>query len=389
MEKELLERVSACALNRISGYEPLTGHRLIRQLGSASAVFSLSSEDLRDLLGPYNRFTERITQALQEECFKELERLEAKGCVFLPFSDPDYPDALRECPDAPLGLYVCSASPPGEIFNKKTNIGIVGTRDCSLYGKEWCTRIVESISQSPSKPVIVSGLAYGIDITAHRAALDCGLPTIAVLPTGIEEIYPSRHRADARRIAKTPGCAVITDYPPGTAPQAVTFLRRNRIIAGLCSGLVLVESKVKGGGMITAKMAFDYGRDVFSLPGRIDDLRSGGCNLLLKQKIAEPVTDTGELCEALGLGSFKRRKKKDLLEEVRSRYSEDVSPGEMDAILEIVQAVKAERGISLDELCRKTCTDYSDLSRRAMMLQSDSFLDIDLMQRCSIHPKNV
>lgn len=389
MEKELLERVSACALNRILGYEPLTGHRLIRQLGSASAVFSLNSEDLRDLLGPYSRFTERITPALQEDSLKELERLEAKGCIFLPFSDPCYPDTLRECPDAPLGLYVCSASSPDKLFNRKTNIGIVGTRDCSLYGKEWCTRIVESFSLSPSKPVIVSGLAYGIDITAHRTALECGLSTIAVLPTGIEEIYPARHRADARRIAKTPGCAVITDYPPGTAPQAVTFLRRNRIIAGLCSGLVLVESKVKGGGMITAKMAFDYGRDVFSLPGRIDDLRSGGCNLLLKQKIAEPVTGTGELCEALGLGTLGRRNKKDVLEEVRSRYSADVSPEELNSLLEIVQAVKADRGISLDELCRKTCSDYSDLSRRAMMLQSGSFLDIDLLQRCSIHPKNV
>ena len=125
--------------------------------------------------------------------------------------------------------------------------------------------------------MIVSGLALGVDITAHAAALEGGLPTVGVSPVGIDDVYPRRHVPFVERMCATPGCALVTDYPPGTFPAAFSFIRRNRIIAGLAGSTVLIESRIKGGGMITARLAAGYGRDVFAVPGRIDDIRSQGC----------------------------------------------------------------------------------------------------------------
>ena len=127
-----------------------------------------------------------------------------------------------------------------------------------MYGREFCTRIVRTLAQAPDRPAIVSGLALGVDITAHLAALDAGLPTIAVIPVGIDDIYPPSHRIAAGRIAAAEGSAIVTDYPPGTAPLQINFIRRNRIIAGLSEATVVVESKAKGGSLVTANIAFSY-----------------------------------------------------------------------------------------------------------------------------------
>ena len=187
-----------------------------------------------------------------------------------------------DCPDCPIGLYIRSNSDIEEIFDDAPCISIVGTRDISPYGDEWCKRIVHSLAEAPIKPVIVSGLAYGVDICAHQAALDAGLRTIAVIPTGIDDLYPYYHRRIAERIASTPGCALISDFPLKTSPQAATFLRRNRIIAGLSAATILVESKQKGGGMITCSTAFSYGREAWVLPGRIGDAWNWQASIWLK-----------------------------------------------------------------------------------------------------------
>jgi len=381
------ERICACALGRIFGFEPRYAIKFIEALGSAAAVFSLSPSALDDILGSGSRYRGRICYRELEEAASELEKLKAKGVVFVSYTEAAYPSALKSCEDPPAGLYVCSRTPVQELFNRRPAIAVVGTRDISPYGKEWTPRIVEAISQAPCKPVIVSGLAFGVDISSHLAAMDCKLPTIAVLPTGIDRIYPLQHRAIAERICKKEECALITDYPPGTSPTANTFLRRNRIIAGLAQATVLIESKIHGGGLITCRLASGYGRDVLALPGRIDDIRSAGCNLLLREKLAEPITDLRFLGEQLGLGAYNLRRKADLTAKVRDFYTTTENP-DADELCSMLELIRSRRGATLEELSTLSGKDYSRVAALAGTLESDRFIDIDLLQRCTINIKN-
>lgn len=382
-----IEKLGALALNALFGYEPKISRTLIDHLGSAEAVFTLSEQELRDIFGPYSTKVSRINPEALVHAEKELDWLESQGLTFISMTEPEYPKQLLACPDPPVGLYVRSSTPVAELFPERPFVAVVGTRDISPYGSEWCRRIVGAVAQAPQKPVIVSGLAIGVDITAHLAALECGLPTIAVIPTGISDVYPRRHAPTAVRIASTPGCALVTDYPPGTTPQPVNFLRRNRIIAGLSQATVLVESKSKGGGTMTARLAADYGRDVFALPGRIDDPRSAGCNLLIQEKIAESISNLATLPEALGLGRWHRRRTADLLEEVRERLGNRLSSSELDEVLRLAAAVRKTRGISLEELSEELGMSYPAVSVVAGLLESEGFITIDMLQRCAIDAK--
>ena len=381
------ERVSACALLHICGDAPRAASGMIRALGSASAVFELQEDDRLSLLGPSCRFRDRINEWERDSAEKELDRLAGLGFGFISFSEDCYPRLLKDCNDAPAGLYIRSSSPPESLFGGNPPISVVGTRDISPYGKEWCPRIVGAIASAESPPAIVSGLAFGVDISAHMAALAYGIPTIAVIPVGIDSIYPRSHSTAADKICSSPGSAVITDYPPGTAIYAGNFLRRNRIIAGISRATILIESKAKGGGTMTARLAADYGRDVFALPGRIDDLRSAGCNLLIHEKIAEPIVSLAGLPEALGLGHWNRKRSPDLLEEVRGRFAGRLEDGAMQDMLRIADAVRRQRGISLDELCVSLGMDYAAVSALAGLLESEGFISTDLLQRCAIEVK--
>ena len=181
----------------------------------------------------------------------------------------------------------------------------------------------------------------------------------------------------------------MTDYPPGTEPKAINFIRRNRIIAGICSGTVLVESKAKGGGMITARLAASYDRDLMVLPGRADDIRSQGCNELLREKLAEPVTDTVHFLDVLGLGSPARRRVAGFEEEVRARYSSSLPADELDDLMTVAGIIRRRRGITLDEICPEACMPYAKVARYAGMLEGDGLICTDLLQRCSINVKIV
>ena len=388
MDEKHISKVSAVALNDIFGFEPKFSHRIIDALGSAEAVFSLSESEKISVFGPYSKYLPQINDSSLEAAEKQLDALENDGYGVLTIYDEGYPAALRDCVDAPMVLYVRSSTPPEEIFNRRTAVSIVGTRDISMYGKEWCERIVKTLSQAPDKPMIVSGMAIGVDITAQMAALCFGLPTVGVLPVGINDIYPHRHRVAADKICATPGCAMVTDYPPGTEAMANHFLRRNRIIAGIGQSTILIESKAKGGGMMTCRLSASYGREVFALPGRIDDIRSEGCNLLIKEKVAEPVYSLEELPAALGLGIWNRRQTRGLEDELRDLYSGDMEPEELEKTVRIASLVKKCRGISFDEICESAGMDYADVSRLAGILENDGVINVDLIQRCGINAKN-
>ena len=379
------EKACLCALNRIFGFEPKIGLALISHLGSASQVFRLDTEVINSLIGPYSKYRDRITMAAVEQAAKELKLLEERGIHFCGITEASYPPMLKECEDPSIGLYIRSSTPPESLWNENS-IGVVGTRDISPYGKEWCQKIVKSLSMTGQKPSIISGLALGVDITAHRTALDNGLPTIAVMATGPDDIYPYRHRTDAERIASSPGSALITDYPPGTAPLALHFLRRNRIIAGLSRSVLLIESKAKGGGLMTCRLAFSYNRDIYALPGRADDLRSAGCNELIRKKIAEPITSLSTLIDSLGM-KLKKASAPNLSERLGSIYEGRIPNEDIALMLSIIKEIRRVRGIAVDELSENLGINFVKTMELTGMLEIEGIISIDLLRRCSINLK--
>lgn len=382
------ETVCGITLNRIFGFEPAAARRLISHFGSPGAVFSQTPEALDQAFGPYSKHRPLICRRELDASAREWAGLEASGCRFVTIGEPGYPPLLADCPDAPVGLYIRSSTPPEQLWSGDRYVSIVGTRDISPYGKDWTERIVKVLSQSKRKPMIVSGFAIGVDITAHLAALSFGLPTAAVIPVGIDSIYPWRHRHIAGRIISTPGCAIVTDFPPGTPPVAFNFLRRNRIIAGMSGATILAESKAKGGGTMTARLAASYGRDLFCLPGRIDDLRSEGCNRLIAEKLAEPISDLRTLPSQLGLGNAGCRSVQSLEEKLAQSYA-SAGPDTLDTILRVAAAISARRGITPDEICREQQLEYGKVSAAVCLLESDGFVSTDLLKRCSIDNKKL
>ena len=382
------EKVAACTLNRIFGFKPAIARALTRKLGSAAAVFGLSRQEMEAVFGPGSPYPDRINHYELEQSARELEWLRRQGYQFISPADEVYPNALLECPDAPAGLYLRSDHIVPSLFNAGVAVSIVGTRDISPYGREWTYKIVEALADSVVRPAVVSGLALGVDGTAHEAALELGLPTIGVMATGIECVYPRVHSPMAARMARTPGCALVTDYPPFTSPQAVNFLRRNRIIAGLSKATVLVESKLKGGGLLTANLAFEYDRQVYALPGRADDVRSAGCNRIIMEKIAEPLTDLKSFVQELGLGMLTRRNKAVLEEEITRVFSQSESPEDVRMLRKIAFLIKKNRGITIEEISAGTGLEYKEARRYAGMLETEGIICTDLLQRCSIVFKN-
>lgn len=386
--KNIEENAGLCALNRIFGFTPKTAHAIISEMGDAASIFRLPQKDIDDILGPYSRHKGRICLRAYEDALKELEDLQKRGIRFIGCTDLCFPELLKDCDDSPIGLYFCSCSPVEDIFAGRRNIAVVGTRDISPYGKEWCRNIVKAISSASSyQASIISGLALGTDFHAHSAALEAGTPTIAVMATGPESIYPSRHRAFAERIASTPGCALITDYPPGTAPLALHFLRRNRIIAGMSEATILIESKLRGGGMTTARLAFSYNREVFALPGRVDDLKSQGCNKLIQEKTAEPITDITNLLSSINMKPQKEMRRLTSKELIESTYGKTMPPDSLELIHSIFETIRQNRGITINDICSTINIVYSTASAMINILETDGIISVDILQRCCVNAR--
>jgi DNA processing protein len=274
-------------------------------------------------------------------------------------------------------------------------VAFVGTRDLSSYGKAWCRKLVLALADAAVQPAIVSGLALGVDGVAHRTALECGLPTIGVMATGIDAIYPWQHEQMARSMVETPGCGLLTDYPLNTQPVALNFVRRNRIIAGLVSAVVVVESKSKGGSLMTAKYAVEYNRDVFAVPGRLDDVRSAGCNSLISSQMAQIITSPEQLVDALGLGGSRRHRgsggswctsqpgdppEKVLQARLTKQY------GAVSPLVPVGLAIRQHRGIGMEELAAAVGLPFAEVLSAVGQLEADGYVSTDLLRRCSPCP---
>lgn len=387
MRYDSIEQIAPwCALNKIFGFNPALGLRLAEHFGGAGEVFRADKDELALTLKPNSIYWPKINRDSVAEAGLELQKLEKDNCRFLCIADERYPELLRDCHDAPAGLYIKSSTPPEEVFNKRTAIGVIGTRDITSYGTEWCTKIVAAFSRAETKPMIVSGLALGTDITAHNAALDNGLPTIAVLPTGIDTVYPFRHGWAAEKIADSPGSALVTDYPPGTVPKAINFLRRNRIIAGLSESVILIESRTKGGGLMTCRLAYSYNRGVFALPGRIDDTCSGGCNSLIREKMAEPVIDIDTLVSELGLGHAAAAGITDIRTYTFRRYLHETGYTTATSLATIAETIRKNRDMTDEDISALTGIDYGDVVELTGRLACDGIITSGLLGNYTIDP---
>lgn len=382
MTEEEEERVCCCALNMLFGFEPRIPKAIVDMLGSASAVFRLDKDGLDEIFGPYSRYRGRISCSATDAACEELEKTARAGGFFIGYTDRLFPALLKECPDAPSGLYVRSGLPAEKVFGTRPAAGVVGTRDVSDYGREWTGRIVSAMADSGASPVVVSGLAYGVDVAAHRKALEVSLDTVAVMATGIDSVYPWQHRNIAEEICGHG--ALVSDFPLGTSPLKVNFLRRNRIIAGICRSIVLVESRIRGGGMVTAGLAFSYGREVYALPGRADDVRSQGCNWLIRTGKAEALFSVEDYVRSCGMGNIAAHGPVKLSDMLRQSYSGKADEESIDAMSRILSAVRRRRGISLDELCVESGLTWSSMRAYVWRLESDGFLTVDMQQRCCI-----
>jgi DNA processing protein len=248
------------------------------------------------------RFRKKVLESLpeaQERAKVEMEFCKQKNIQVLIFSDEGYPARLRECEDAPLVLFYRGVAN----LNEKRIISVVGTRKISGLGKSICQNFCKELATLLPDCVVVSGLAYGVDIHSHRACLENSLPTVAVLAHGLDRIYPSLHRSTAIEMLNQGG--LLTEFLSGTNPDKGNFVRRNRIVAGMADATIVIESAAHGGAMITARLANGYGRDVFAFPGRVTDPMSEGCLKLIKANVAALITCAGDVVKAMNWATAK------------------------------------------------------------------------------------
>lgn len=289
------EIINTIALTRINYFSLAGMLELYRRLGSATAVMD-HRDDIRDVLPDA---TQRLIDALKDvreplrRAEAELEYDEAHGITPLTMNDTRYPSRLRECDDAPLMLFYKGNAD----LNRARVLSIVGTRQCTSYGQDLIRRFCDDLRQICTDVLIISGLAYGVDICAHRNALRSGFYTAAVLAHGLDTIYPSSHRDTAREMLTRGG--LITEFLTGTNADKVNFVRRNRIVAGMADATLLIESASHGGGLITTGIAQSYGRDVFAFPGAVGMTYSEGCNNLIRDNGAALITCAADLAAAM------------------------------------------------------------------------------------------
>lgn len=269
----------AIALTRVLPYQSQVQNQLLEAAGSAKALYE-ARHQLKDLIPDVsNRLSNLVSQmdnhlarAEEEMAFAEKNHIQ-----MLARDDVNYPARLRDCDDAPCILYYRGSAD----LNCRHILSIVGTRKASDYGKSFCQHFIKDLSALFPNVLIISGLAYGIDINAHRQALANGLSTIAVLAHGLDQIYPRMHRATAIEMLRHGG--LLTEFMSQSVADKINFVARNRIVAGMADATLVVESAEKGGSLITTGIAEGYGRDVFAVPGRVGDKASAGCNLLIRE----------------------------------------------------------------------------------------------------------
>lgn len=325
------------ALSKIENIGVMSVKKLIKHFGTAREVFNLSTRELMQVQGmslvraqaiaAYSDFT---------ELEKDFEFAENEGIEIISFQDRNYPNRLTHCADGPVVLF---KKGPADLSAKRM-VSIVGTRKITEYGMKVTRELVESML--PYNITVVSGLAYGVDIQAHKACLELGLPTIAVLAHGLDIVYPNSHTRHANEMAEKG--ALLTEFGVGTVPDRENFPKRNRIVAGMTDATIVVESGLSGGSMITANLAAGYFRDVFAIPGRVHDSKSDGCNRLIKSNKAALLESAKDLEYIMGWTKAENAKP------IQTKIFIDLKPEEE----KLIECLREKGKTQIDELSLST-----------------------------------
>jgi DNA processing protein len=282
-------------IDLIPGIGSILAKKIVEFTGSPEEVFRSNERVLQKIPGIGKTLAGNIArQQILDKAEREIEFISKYKIRAVYYLDDEYPERLKHCADSPVILYIKGNAD----LNHPRMLSIVGTRNATRYGLDFCRNLVSDLRANGHDPLIVSGLAYGIDIRAHKSALDNNLQTIAVLAHGLATIYPPAHREIAGKIVKQG--ALVTDFISSAPPERGNFIKRNRLIAALSDATVVAESSEKGGALITADLANSYNRDVFALPGRITDKRSRGCNKLIRTNKASLIESVKDIEYILG-----------------------------------------------------------------------------------------
>ncbi len=321
------------AFTRLTGFNLDTALRLYRERGGGRGVYD-HRHDLRDVLPDCS---DRLIATLQQDWSLPLARAEQElafaenhGIQVLRLGKYGYPQRLAECPDAPLVLFYLGSAD----LNQRRIVSIIGTRHCTTYGQDLIRRFVGDLRSLLPEVLVVSGLAYGVDICAHRQALANGYETVAVLAHGLDMLYPPRHRDTATQMLSHGG--LLTEYMSETVIDKRNFVQRNRIVAGMADATILVESAAKGGGLITARIAQDYGRDVLAFPGAVGAPYSEGCNSLIRDNKAGLITSADDFVASVGWPTVAQQQKAET-NAIERQLFPDLSPEEQTVVAQLQQ----------------------------------------------------
>ena len=348
------------ALTRMTGFNFQTALQLYQELGNGKAVYE-HRNDIRDVLP---ECSPRLAEALKDwdlplaHAAQEMAFIEKHHIQVLCHGDERYPARLIECVDAPIVLFYMGTAD----LNQAYVINIVGTRHCTTYGQDMVRRLLTDLKTMCPQVLIVSGLAYGIDICAHTQALSNGFETVGVLAHGLEKIYPTQHRDVAKRMVTQGG--LLTEYMSNSHMDKANFVRRNRIVAGLCDATILVESAAKGGGLITCGIAQDYNRAVFAFPGAVGARFSEGCNNLIRDNGAQLISGADDLVKAMGWQTVAQ------LQEAKNEGVErELFPDLSDDERLVVQALDTAGDLQLNILSVKTNIPIGNLTALLFQLE--------------------
>lgn len=361
MEYSLDKLVPRIALAESKYIGPRYARLFLERCGSVEQIFA-SEASLRNY---FPRVQERIVRELfRPELWQRAEHIArwclSEGIDVYFVGDDDYPQRLSECPDAPVVLY---AKGTYRSWDEQMALSVVGTRNMSAYGQLMTDRLLRDLATIDQSTLIVSGLAYGVDITAHRKALELGLPTVAVFAHGFDRIYPAVHRSTAQEILRNG--AWLSEYPLGTNPDRYNFVGRNRIIAGLTQATLVVEAGLKSGSLITAGLARDYNREVLVVPGRVGDRYSEGCNQLISKMTGVLVSSGEEIARLMGW-----ERKGDALQATFA-FVPDAAPIDNP----IYELIARQQPIQMNDIVRQTGLSVAEVSSHLFELELDGYLN--------------
>lgn len=346
---ELLYKI---AIGSIPGIGDVLAKNLVSYCGGVQAVFRQKKQQLMRIPGIGEKLADAITGFRDfKRAEEELRFIEKHKISALFYLDDDYPWRLRQFQDAPAMLYYLGNAD----LNQEKIVGVIGTRKATPYGKAFVEQLLEELKDTGC--LILSGLAFGIDVHAHRHALKNGLPTVGAMGHGLDRIYPNQHKNIAAKMIEHGG--LLTEFPSGTTPDRENFPKRNRVVAGLCDVLVVVETAVRGGAMITAEIANSYNKDVMAVPGRVQDEYSMGCNQLIRQNKAAILTAAPDLFYLMGWNQPKPS------EHPQQTISADLT----DQELVLVNYLRHRPRAGMDDIAFDLQMDAGDLSLKLLELE--------------------